>query len=173
MNYGLTDGQIGQETQQSYLQAMRQVYAEVGKVSDVIAIVTKNPTRAGQLRRLDLDSIRLLEETGWHILCVHQAQLFTETETTNLFGETQKKIKGRMSFFKRLSYQKGNAVADHEDVIIAVRNGGSDIVTVSSPPYEDMVMTGEGPGVGAKGATINAGQLQNYGSTPGQIGNLK
>jgi hypothetical protein len=64
------------------------------------------------------------ERIGYTIQCVHKALLFEEYETTNLFGEVNKKVKGRMSFFKRLSYQKGNAVAQWEDVIFAVKKGG-------------------------------------------------
>ncbi len=116
-----TDGQIGSEKSETYLTAMSQVYQEVGKISDVIAVVTKNPTQGGKLRRLDLDTIALLEQTGWNILCVHKALLFTEHETQDLFGQKHKKVKGRMSFFKRLSYQRGNAVARFEDIIIATK----------------------------------------------------
>ena len=32
-----------------------------------------------------------------------------------------RRIKGRMSFFKRLAWQKGGKVADHEDIIFARR----------------------------------------------------
>ena len=173
-HYGDSDGQIGNTQSETYLSAMLQVYAEVAKVSDVIAVVTKNPTRNGKLRRLDLDTISLLEQTGWIILCVHEAQLFTEHKTQDLFGETHKNIKGRMSFFKRLSYQKGGIVADHEDVIIAVRNGGGKLVTVSSPPYEEQT---------ASSGRMTSGSIphdssghfykQDYGNTSGQIGKLK
>ena len=122
--YGDTSGNIGNEIQESYLSAMRLVYAEIAKVSDVCVVVTKNPTRAGALRRLDLDTVALLKEVGYSILCQHKALLFEESSVQDLFGETHKKVKGRMSFFKRLSYQKGNAVAQWEDVIFAVKNGG-------------------------------------------------
>ncbi len=109
---------------QTYVSAMLQVYEEIAKVSDVLAIVIKNPTRNGKLRRLDLDTIKLLEMSGWKIHCQHRALLFTDLETTNLFGETKKKVKGRLSFFKRLSYQKGQPVAAWEDILIAVRSQG-------------------------------------------------
>ncbi len=121
-NYGITQGQVGAITDgETYLSAMLQVYQEIAKVSDVLAIVIKNPTRAGKLRRLDLDTIKLLRMAGWKIHCQHRAQLFEEREVTNMFGETKKKVKGRLSFFKRLSYQKGQPVAAWEDVIVCVR----------------------------------------------------
>ena len=38
-----------------------------------------------------------------------------------LKGGIRKEVKGRLSFFKRLSVSKGNVAADYEDIIIAVR----------------------------------------------------
>lgn len=117
------EGQIGQEKGETYLSAMAQVYAECAKLCPVLVVVTKNPTRNGKLRRLDLDTIALLEKCGYKIICRHRAMLFEEEEKTDLFGETTKKPKGRLSFFKRLSYQKGSPVADHEDVLFCVKDG--------------------------------------------------
>ncbi len=130
-SYGKNADNIGNQVNESYLSAMKQVYAEIAKVSDVCVVVTKNPTRNKKLRRLDSDTISLLQECGYRILCHHKAILFHETESQDLFGETHKKVRGRMSFFKRLSYQKGNAVAQWEDVIFAVKEGQSNLVTVS------------------------------------------
>ena len=119
--YGeMSEGQIGQEKAESYLEAMLQVYQEIAKVSDVLVVVVKCPTRAGKLRRLDTDTIKILELSGWTIHCQHRALLFEELGTATLFGEPIKKVKGRLSFFKRLSWQNGNPVANFEDIIIAV-----------------------------------------------------
>jgi hypothetical protein len=129
-------GNIGtfRDVSESYLDAMRQVYAEAYKVCDALAVVTKNPTRNGKLRRLDLDTIALLEEVGFTIRCHHRAILFEEHEQADLFGNVQKKVKGRLSFFKRLSYQKGSPVAQWEDVVVAVRDGGGlKGITVDTP----------------------------------------
>lgn len=120
-DYGKTDGNLGDTSGESYLSAMLQVYKEVAKVSDVLAIVIKNPTRNKQLRRLDLDTIKILELAGWSIHCQHRALLFEELQQSTLFDGTQKKVKGRMSFFKRLSWQNGQPVASWEDIVIAVR----------------------------------------------------
>jgi hypothetical protein len=100
---------------------MLQVYRETIKVSDVLTIVIKNPTRNKKLRRLDLDTIKILELAGWKIHCQHRALLFEELEQGHLFDGSQKKVKGRMSFFKRLSWQNGQPVASWEDIIVAVR----------------------------------------------------
>lgn len=110
------------ESNETYLQAMLQVYREVAKVSDVLTIVIKNPTRNKQLRRLDLDTIEILRQAGWYIHCQHRALLFEELEQGDLFNGSQKRVKGRMSFFKRLSWQNGQPVASWEDIIIATRN---------------------------------------------------
>lgn len=119
--YGHEEGQIGDTQSESYLSAMKQVYSEIAKVSDVLVLVLKNPTRNKQLRRLDLDTIAILKQAGWTIHCQHCAVLFEELEQGHLFGENIKKVKGHMSFFKRLSWQNGQPVASWEDIVIAVR----------------------------------------------------
>jgi len=184
--YGHSAGQIGDEQSETYLSAMLSVYQEIAKVSDVLAIVLKNPTRNGKLRRLDLDTIELLKQSGWSIHCQHRALLFEELEQGKLIDRTEhyavdlnkateqvtfgyrqfitpsldsndgvlnfaelqaefphlkpntvywgpylptgeyliingRLVKGRMSFFKRLSWQNGQPVSSWEDVIIAVR----------------------------------------------------
>ena len=121
LDYGSTDGQLGQERGESYMQAMAQVYAEIAKVSDVCVTVTKDPTRDNKLRLLGEDTKRLLEAAGYTIVCHHRAILFEEQETADLFGGTSKKPRGRLGFFKRLQYQKGAPVAAWEDVLIGVK----------------------------------------------------
>lgn len=123
--YGKTEGQIGRKGEQgsseSYLSAMLKVYWEIAKVSDTLVIIIKNPTRDKKLRRLDVDTIKILGMAGWNIYCQHRAILFEELEQATLFGETTKMVKGRISFFKRLSWQNGQPVASWEDIIIAKR----------------------------------------------------
>ena len=102
---------------------MLRVYKEASKVCPIIAVVTKNPTRNGKLRRLDLDTAKLLELAGYAIVDYHRAILFKTYEQSTLIGETKKEYKGRLSFFKRLSLNKGNQAAMWEDVLIGVRNG--------------------------------------------------
>lgn len=111
---------IGQQDSQSYLEAMAAVYSEIAKVSNVLVVVVKNPTRNKKLRRFDLDTISIMKEAGWDIHCQHRALLFEELEQADIFNGSQKKVKGRMSFFKRLSWQNGSPVASWEDIIIAV-----------------------------------------------------
>ena len=118
----ITDGSQRNE-QPNYLSEMLRVYKEASKVCPIICTVTKNPTRAGKLRRLDLDTKKLLELAGYTIIDYHRAVLFKTYEQSTLTGETKKEHKGRLSFFKRLSLQKGNQAAMFEDVLIGVRNG--------------------------------------------------
>jgi len=85
----------------------------------LLILITKNPTKIGKLRRLDIDTIQLLQSVGYEIIDYHRAILFEEIKQKTLFGEIKKHPKGRLSFFKRLSYEKGNKVARWEDIIIA------------------------------------------------------
>ncbi len=170
--YGDTVGQV--KGDESYLSAMSQVYSEIAKVSNILVVVLKNPTRNGKLRRLDLDTLSLLKAGGWTIHCVHKAMLFEETEIQDLFGQSYKKVKGRMSFFKRLSYQKGQPVARWEDVIFAVREGNG-FISVTSPPYEDSHIADRSAIKGDTFHLIGTDKsiAEGYGYTPGQIGNLR
>jgi len=100
---------------------MLKVYKSASEVCPIICTVTKNPTRNGKLRRLDLDTAFLLEKSGYSIVDYHRAVLFKTYEQSTLIGETKKVHKGRLSFFKRLSLAKGNQAAMWEDIIIGVR----------------------------------------------------
>ncbi len=121
------DNQIGNfkdngESGQTYLEAMYQVYSEAYKAGiSPLVVVTKNPTRNHKLRRLDIDTARLLEMVGYRIVDYHQAVLFTKRRQKTLLGDEKIEVKGRLSFFKLLSIRNGNVAADHEDVIIAVK----------------------------------------------------
>lgn len=44
-----------------------------------------------------------------------------DIEQSSLFDGTTKKVKGRLSFFKRLSWQNGQSVASWEDVLVCTR----------------------------------------------------
>lgn len=117
----LVEGVNHRAERETYLDAMYKVYHEAytAGISPLVT-VTKNPTRDGQLRRLDLDTAELLERCGYKIVDYHQAMLFTEGVQQKLAGDEFRQAHGRLGFFKRLQYQKGNMVADHEDIIIAV-----------------------------------------------------
>ena len=122
-NIGLinTQGNKGKDLSESYLSAMLQVYQQASQLMPIIVTITKNPTRKGKLRRLDIDTAKLLMMCGYEIVDYHRALLFEEKRQKTLIGTEKKELKGRLSFFKRLSVQKGNVASQWEDVIVAVR----------------------------------------------------
>lgn len=63
-----------------------------------------------------------IDEYGYKIVDFHRSLLFEEKSQATLDGNIKKIQKGRLSFFKRLSIQKGNVASSWEDVLIAVRN---------------------------------------------------
>ena len=96
--------------------------------------------------------------------------LFEEQTQGHLFGGSVKRVKGRMSFFKRLSWQKGSPVAMWEDVLVAVRDSNMGVCAITSPPYFESGADPSGdPTAGIRGRVY---ARQQFGDTPGQIGNL-
>ncbi len=172
--HGNSEGQNGNEKEELYLDAMRQIYAESLKVCGVMVVVVKDPTRNGKIRELGKSTIALMQSVGWQIVCVHHSILFVEQEQGHLFEGSRKKVRGRMSFFKRLQWQKGTSpVANFEHVIFAVnpqRNTG--LCQVMSPPYAGNVGHGGEPTAIDFQKKIGGDQAV-YSTTPGQIGNLK
>ncbi len=96
-------------------------------------------------------------------------------ETLEIIGRI---VNGRLSFFKRLSWQKGSPVANYEHVLICVRDGVKGVVNISSPPYSNLR---ESPGdltqdtydIEKKHEQGKGAFRGRYGDTPGQIGKLK
>ena len=114
----LTDGVQSRDGRESYLSAMFKVYQQAFLCGiSPLCVVVKNPTRNGKLRRLDIDSIFLLQKSGYEIFDYHRAILFETHTQSTLDGESKDVHKGRISFFKRLSLGKGTTVAQWEDVI--------------------------------------------------------
>tara|TARA_Y100000296_G_scaffold75066_2_gene94321 strand:+ start:2632 stop:3687 length:1056 start_codon:yes stop_codon:yes gene_type:complete len=114
---------IGGYSNQTYQEAMLQVYKGLfdAKISPVVTI-TKNPTKNKKLKRLDTETIDLLEAAGYEIADYHRAILWEEVEQQTLDGDNFKEFSGRLSFFKRLSLEQGNVAAKWEDIIIAKRS---------------------------------------------------
>lgn len=106
---------------ETYLEAMQSVYDECSKVCRAIVTVTKNPTRDKKLRRLDLDTWTILHVAGFKVTHWFHAQLFEIVHQATLDGGVKKEAHGRLSFFKRLHWNKGGIVADHEDIIVALK----------------------------------------------------
>lgn len=124
----LSENNIGSEREETYLDAMFRVYTEAFNTGiSPLVVVTKNPTRDGKLRRLDIDTVNLLMAAGYEIIDYHRAVLFKEQKYWTLDGKIIKHPKGRVGFFKRLAYQKGSEIARWEDVFIAVIPSAGDI----------------------------------------------
>ena len=104
----LTEFQRG--GRETYLSAMGKVYAElhtVLKPGGVVCLVTKNPVKKGAIRRLDLDTIRLMEAAGFELIERFRAMLSEDLgEQMALDGSAKKIKRERMSFFKRLHVRK-------------------------------------------------------------------
>lgn len=120
LHYSQEETNIGNKREESYLQAMFKVYQQafVCGISPLV-VVTKNPTRNGKLRRLDLDTIFLLQACGYKIFDYHRAVLFESHRQETLDGDEKAVHKGRISFFKRLNLERGTTVAQFEDIIFA------------------------------------------------------
>jgi tRNA G10 N-methylase Trm11 len=105
---------------ESYLSAMLKVYEQmyaVLKPAGVVALVTKNPVKDKQIRRLDLDTIALMEHAGFLLIEHKCAMLCDEVQHGHLFGGDEIKRRQRKSFFKRLYEKKFPELAvDFEDV---------------------------------------------------------
>ena len=106
---------------ETYLEAMQSVYDECSKVCRAIVTVTKNPTRDKKLRRLDLDTWTILHVAGFKVTHWFHAQLFEVVHQATLDGGVKKEAHGRLSFFKRLHWNQGGIVADHEDIIVGIK----------------------------------------------------
>ena len=120
VNIGNFPDNNGNQKDESYLSAMLKVYqqAYLCGISPLV-VVTKDPTRNGKLRMLSLDSVFLLQSAGYEIFDYHRAILFETHTQETLDGDSKDVHKGRISFFKRLSLEKGNTVAQYEDIIFA------------------------------------------------------
>jgi DNA modification methylase len=110
------------EMKETYLFAMLGVYRElraVLKPGGVVCLVTKNPVKAGKIRRLDEDTIRLMEAAGFTLIERKRAMLTEDLgEQMALDGGSQKIRRERKSFFKRLFERKRPDLrVDWEDVL--------------------------------------------------------
>jgi len=122
-SYGKAKEQIGRLYEETYLSAMLQVYSQLAQICNVVVVVIKDPTRDGKIRALGADTILLLKQAGFEIFDYHRSILFEEVQERDIFGNVIKKLKGRLSFFKRLQYQKGLPVSNFEHVFLAKYGG--------------------------------------------------
>ena len=118
--YGQSDGQIGNTSNQTYWQAMRQVYKQVYlalKPGAVFCAVLKDYVKSKQRVPLCDDTCTLLTSVGFHVFERTRAWVVQETREPSLFGGEVVKSKSRKSFFRRLAESKGSPPIDWEEVI--------------------------------------------------------
>jgi hypothetical protein len=120
--YGNHEAQIGNKNAETYLSAMLAVYRELHAVLNpggVVCLVTKNPVKAGKIRRLDQDTIQLMEAAGFKLIERKRAMLAEDLGEQMAFEGPGVKIRReRKSFFKHLFEQKHPRLAvNHEDVL--------------------------------------------------------
>ena len=122
--HGSDPSQIGnlpdRQQGESYLSAMLEVYKQAFLCGiSPLVVVTKDPTRNGKLRMLSADTVQILQLAGYEIFDYHRAILFESHKQETLDGDTKDVHIGRISFFKRLSLEKGGTAAKWEDIIFA------------------------------------------------------
>jgi hypothetical protein len=126
-NYGTTPGQLGQEAGDTFWAAARAIVAQTYQVlrPGAVAIwVTKSFVRNKQ--RVDFPGqwLQLCQSCGFEPLEWTRAWLVEDNGTQRgLFGNDERLIKERKSFFRRLAEKKGSPSIDYE-VVIIVRKGG-------------------------------------------------
>lgn len=117
--YGDSPDNIGNTSNETYWQAMRQVYAQMHlalKPGGVCACVVKDYVKNKARVPLCDDTVKLLESIGFHVFERTRAWVVTETREAGLFGDVVK-IKSRKSFFRRLAEAKGSPPIDWEEVL--------------------------------------------------------
>jgi DNA modification methylase len=122
--YGESPGQIGQESKETYWQAMAQVYASAFlaiKPGGVIAVVVKDYVKGGKRVPLCDDTARLLEHCGFRLIERVHAMLTQDATHNDLFAGTTTITKSRKSFFRRLAEKKGSPPIDFEEVLFCHR----------------------------------------------------
>jgi hypothetical protein len=133
---GNSEAQIGNQQGETYESACAAVYAALARAGvRHLALVTKNPTRAGKLRRLDKLTARLLRQAGYRVVGWRRAWLFlTQRQVEALHGQSRlaldtaesTRVQGRLSFFRRLHMKRGGVAAAYEDVFFAELDAAAD-----------------------------------------------
>lgn len=179
--YGTTEGQVGRESGDTYWAAVRDIYAQCHQAlrpNGWLVCVVKDYVSKGAVVPLCDQTAALLEHLGFEVRIRVRAWLTSEREQPDLFGGTVKDGVSRKSFFRRLHERKRPDLRiDWETVLFARKpgGGGGDLAAVcTSPPWADVPAhdTRESydkhPSSGRMGKSCGT----NYGSTPGNVGNL-
>lgn len=119
-SYGDDEANIGNDSGETYWQAMAIVYQQMWlamKPGAVAAIVVKDYVKNKARVPLCDDTCRLLEHVGFHVFERSRCWLVKERREPSLFGGEHVTTKERKSFFRRLAEKKGSPRIDFEEVI--------------------------------------------------------
>lgn len=125
--YGSTDGQIGNETGETFWSAARDIVAQCHQIlrpGGICVWVTKDFVRNKQRVPFSADWVKLCQSQGFHLVEWIQASLVKTSESQlDLFGgDPHIKTTERKSFFRRLAEKKGSPRIDWEDVLVLQKN---------------------------------------------------
>ena len=151
--YGGGPGNLSNDAGETFWSAFRLILLQCHQVlrrGGTMVLICKDFVRARQRVPFSADTVRLAQSCGFRLVQWVRASLVKRTVEAGLFGEAIEKKTERKSFFRRLAEKKGSPKIDHEDVLIFVKDGGSDgglalsDAVVSSPPFmEKLAMTKE------------------------------
>ena len=124
-DYGTTQGQIGQQSGDTYWDSVAQVYQEcfhILKPSGVIVVVVKSFVRNKQLVNLPDMTLKLLEHIGFIPLHYIKAWLVEKGDKQHrLDGGIEQRIKERKGFFRRLHEKKNPGTKIDYEVVLVCR----------------------------------------------------
>lgn len=124
VEYGQSNGQIGNSAGENYWTAMRAVYLECRKAlrpGGILCVVLKSYVKAGKIVDLPGDTLKLLVHLGFEPVERIHAMLTKSWQENTLFEGEVTKTKERKSFFRRLAEKKGSPRIDFE-VVLFVKN---------------------------------------------------
>lgn len=128
--YGDTNGNIGNDTGETFWSAAREIVEQCWHVlrpGGHAIWVVKDYVKAGRIVPFCANWRLLCESVGFRTLCEHRAMLVKDLgEEHSLFEAPKRRTKERKSFFRRLAEKKGSPRIDWETVICMERLDGSE-----------------------------------------------
>jgi hypothetical protein len=119
--YGSAEGQIGNDSGETYWKAVSLIYQEVFALlrpGGHIALIVKDYVRQKQRQPLCDRTWTLLQHVGFVPVTRVYAMLGRKWTEKMLTGETVEREKSRKSFFRRLAERKGSPKIDFEEVLV-------------------------------------------------------
>jgi DNA modification methylase len=147
--YGTTEGQIGNDSGETYWAAMSLVYRQCFlalRPGGIACVVVKDYVQNKKRVRLCDDTLRLLEHIGFEPVERIHAMLVKETRTPALFGGEHVKTTERKSFFRRLAERKGSPRIDWEEVLVVRKPSVANILPERAYALSESAADGRGMG---------------------------